>query len=91
MICFDIFEDMNQREAVGKCEKIIDVTEALVIVTPFDVVKIRLQQQKGRSKDALKYKGPVHCAVLTLREEGIRGLWSGATPTVLRNGESLIN
>lgn len=62
------------------------VTEALVIVTPFEVVKIRLQQQKGSSKAALKYKGPVHCAMLTLREEGIRGLWSGAMPTVLRNG-----
>lgn len=62
------------------------ITEALVIVTPFEVVKIRLQQQKGLSKEALKYKGPVHCAVTTLREEGIRGMWSGAFPTVLRNG-----
>lgn len=32
------------------------VTEALVIVTPFEVVKIRLQQQKGLSKDKLLYK-----------------------------------
>jgi Mitochondrial carrier protein len=32
------------------------VTEALVIVTPFEVVKIRLQQQKGMSKELLKYK-----------------------------------
>mmetsp|Transcript_15476 Transcript_15476/g.33576 ORF Transcript_15476/g.33576 Transcript_15476/m.33576 type:complete len:311 (-) Transcript_15476:1366-2298(-) len=62
------------------------VTEALVIVTPFEVVKIRLQQQKGLSKELLRYKGPVHCAVTTLREDGIRGLWSGATPTVMRNG-----
>lgn len=62
------------------------ITEALVIVTPFEVVKIRLQQQKGLSKEAMKYKGPVHCATTTLREEGIRGLWSGATPTIMRNG-----
>jgi solute carrier family 25 citrate transporter 1 len=31
------------------------ITEALLIVTPFEVVKIRLQQQKGLAKDKLKY------------------------------------
>ncbi|KAF5835651.1 mitochondrial substrate carrier protein [Dunaliella salina] len=62
------------------------ITEALVIVTPFEVVKIRLQQQRGLAKEQLKYKGPVHCAATTLREEGIRGMWSGAGPTVGRNG-----
>ncbi|XP_050383476.1 mitochondrial succinate-fumarate transporter 1 [Argentina anserina] len=62
------------------------VLEALVIVTPFEVVKIRLQQQRGLSHDLLKYKGPVHCARRIISEEGIRGLWSGACPTVMRNG-----
>lgn len=32
------------------------ITEALVIVTPFEVVKIRLQQQKGMSRELMKYK-----------------------------------
>mmetsp|Transcript_2099 Transcript_2099/g.3352 ORF Transcript_2099/g.3352 Transcript_2099/m.3352 type:complete len:315 (-) Transcript_2099:461-1405(-) len=62
------------------------ITEALVIVTPFEVIKIRLQQQKGFAKENLKYKGPIHCAATVLKEEGIRGMWSGATPTMLRNG-----
>mmetsp|Transcript_19369 Transcript_19369/g.49277 ORF Transcript_19369/g.49277 Transcript_19369/m.49277 type:complete len:216 (+) Transcript_19369:101-748(+) len=62
------------------------ITEALIIVTPFEVVKIRLQQQKGTAKETLKYKGPIHCATTVLREEGIRGMWSGATPTIMRNG-----
>lgn len=62
------------------------ITEALVIVTPFEVVKIRLQQQKGVAKTQLKYRGPINCAATIIREEGIRGLWSGATPTVMRNG-----
>ncbi|CAH1424983.1 unnamed protein product [Lactuca virosa] len=62
------------------------VIEALVIVTPFEVVKIRLQQQKGLSQELLKYKGPIHCGRLIIREEGIRGLWAGASPTVMRNG-----
>lgn len=62
------------------------VIEALVIVTPFEVVKIRLQQQQGLAKELLKYKGPVHGAVTIVKEEGLRGLWSGAAPTVMRNG-----
>ncbi|KAL5710138.1 Mitochondrial succinate-fumarate transporter [Ranunculus cassubicifolius] len=62
------------------------VLEALVIVTPFEVVKIRLQQQKGLSHELLKYKGPIHCAKMIVREEGILGLWAGAAPTVMRNG-----
>lgn len=32
------------------------ITEALTIVTPFEVVKIKLQQQKGTSKELLRYK-----------------------------------
>jgi solute carrier family 25 (mitochondrial citrate transporter), member 1 len=32
------------------------ITEALLIVTPFEVVKIRLQQQKGCSVEGLLYK-----------------------------------
>jgi len=60
------------------------VTEALVIVTPFEVVKIRLQQQKGQTN--LRYKGPIGCAAAIVREEGLRAMWSGAGPTVLRNG-----
>ncbi|KIZ05036.1 Succinate/fumarate transporter [Monoraphidium neglectum] len=59
------------------------ITEALLIVTPFEVVKIRLQQQKGCEKTGLKYKNPIHCAATIIREEGPFGLWSGATPTML--------
>lgn len=32
------------------------VSEALLIVTPFEVVKTRLQQQKGSDKALLKYR-----------------------------------
>ncbi|ERN05307.1 hypothetical protein AMTRI_Chr08g208720 [Amborella trichopoda] len=62
------------------------VLEALLIVTPFEVVKIRLQQQRGLSPELLKYKGPIHCARMIIREEGFLGLWAGAAPTVMRNG-----
>ncbi|KAK4480449.1 hypothetical protein RD792_013522 [Penstemon davidsonii] len=50
------------------------------------VVKIRLQQQRGLSPELLKYKGPIHCARMIIREEGLFGLWAGAAPTVMRNG-----
>lgn len=50
------------------------------------MVKIKLQQQKGLSPELLKYKGPIHCAGSIIREEGLRGLWAGASPTVMRNG-----
>jgi solute carrier family 25 citrate transporter 1 len=32
------------------------ITEALLVVTPFEVVKIRLQQQRGLAKELLRYK-----------------------------------
>lgn len=62
------------------------VLEAVLIVTPFEVVKIRLQQQRGLSHELLKYRGPVHCARMIIKEEGLRGLWAGVTPTIMRNG-----
>ena len=31
-------------------------------------------------------QGPVHAATTIFREEGLLGLWSGAAPTVMRNG-----
>ena len=40
------------------------ITEALIIVTPFEVVKIKLQQQKGTSKELLRYKVCCHTGQL---------------------------
>lgn len=62
------------------------VCEAVMIVTPFEVVKIRLQQQKGLDASKLKYKGTFHCAKTIIAEEGVKGLWSGVGPTIARNG-----
>lgn len=45
------------------------VVEALVIVTPFEVIKIRLQSQVGLDKAKLKYQGPVDAAVKIVRQE----------------------
>ena len=72
-----------RRMAAGFCA---GMTEALVIVTPFEVVKIRLQQQQGAKGAQVKYRGTLGTFSTIAREEGLRGLWSGATPTVMRNG-----
>eukprot|EP00669_Euglena_mutabilis_P013040 TRINITY_DN7789_c0_g1_i1.p2 TRINITY_DN7789_c0_g1~~TRINITY_DN7789_c0_g1_i1.p2 ORF type:complete len:309 (+),score=109.81 TRINITY_DN7789_c0_g1_i1:26-928(+) len=55
--------------------------EAVVVVTPFEVVKTRLQVQKAHAL----YSGPVDVVRKVLRHEGIRALWRGLTPTFLRN------
>ncbi|GKU05532.1 mitochondrial 2-oxodicarboxylate carrier 1 [Fusarium langsethiae] len=55
-------------------------TEALVVV-PFELVKIRLQDPKS----ALKYKGVVNCASQIVRESGPLGLYRGFESTVWRH------
>jgi solute carrier family 25 citrate transporter 1 len=60
--------------------------EATMIVTPFEVVKTRLQKQKGNKN--LKYSGPIDVVIKVSREEGIRRLWSGNIPTVIRQGSN---
>ncbi|TFJ82851.1 hypothetical protein NSK_005858 [Nannochloropsis salina CCMP1776] len=62
------------------------VTEAILIVTPFDVVKVRLQAQHGMDKANLKYQGPLDAARKIISQEGVGALWSGVTPTIYRNG-----
>jgi len=57
--------------------------ESVFIVTPFEVVKTRLQQQKGKTD--LYYKGPVHATVRIAKEEGVAALWKGVAATSLRN------
>lgn len=65
---------------------IVGCIEATMIVTPFEVIKTRLQQQTG-SKN-LKYSGPIDVVVKVTKEEGLRRLWSGNLPTVIRQGSN---
>eukprot|EP00127_Corallochytrium_limacisporum_P003921 Clim_evm6s155 gene=Clim_evmTU6s155 len=63
------------------------VTEAVMVVTPMEVVKIRLQAQRHSMtdpQDTPKYRGSLHAAVTIVREEGIGALYKGVIPTVLR-------
>ncbi|KAK7951618.1 uncharacterized protein PG986_007346 [Apiospora aurea] len=45
---------------------------------PFDTIKVRLQ-----TTDATRFSGPLQCVAQTLRNEGVRGLYKGATPPLV--------
>lgn len=67
------------------------LTEAIVIVTPAEVCKIRMQAQYNSMMDPSqlarrKYKNVFQTAVLIVREEGVSALYKGIVPTMLRQG-----
>ncbi|KAJ4125014.1 hypothetical protein NW768_009355 [Fusarium equiseti] len=45
---------------------------------PFDTIKVRLQ-----TTDSSRFKGPLQCVSQTIRNEGFRGLYKGATPPLV--------
>eukprot|EP01090_Pellita_catalonica_P004083 TRINITY_DN13927_c0_g1_i1.p1 TRINITY_DN13927_c0_g1~~TRINITY_DN13927_c0_g1_i1.p1 ORF type:complete len:300 (+),score=28.39 TRINITY_DN13927_c0_g1_i1:201-1100(+) len=55
---------------------------------PFDTVKVRLQTQR-KIKGVLPYRNALHCAMLCLRREGIRGLYRGLSSPLI--GDSMTN
>lgn len=65
------------------------VTEAVLVVTPMEVVKIRLQAQHHSMADPLdipKYRNAAHCLYTVVKEEGVGALWRGVSLTALRQG-----
>ncbi|KAL1935550.1 hypothetical protein VTP01DRAFT_4690 [Rhizomucor pusillus] len=62
-------------------------TEAVLVVTPMDLIKIRLQAQRHSMADPMdipKYRNAPHAAYTIVKEEGIRALYKGVTLTALR-------
>jgi len=65
------------------------VTEAVLVVNPMEVVKIRLQAQHHSLADPLdapKYRSAPHALFTVVREEGIGALYRGVSLTALRQG-----
>ncbi|KAJ1831243.1 Mitochondrial succinate-fumarate transporter [Coemansia sp. RSA 2706] len=63
------------------------VTEAVAVVTPMDVIKIRLQAQRHSTVDPLdvpKYRNAMHAAFTIVKEEGPATLYKGVALTALR-------
>ncbi|XP_032398810.1 solute carrier family 25 member 47-A [Etheostoma spectabile] len=63
------------------------------VMSPGDMVKVRLQcQTESKRGDANmrkpKYRGPVHCLLSIIKDEGFMGLYRGAVPLMLRDGPS---
>ncbi|XP_054618696.1 solute carrier family 25 member 47-A isoform X1 [Dunckerocampus dactyliophorus] len=63
------------------------------VMSPGDIVKVRLQCQtesmrRGGGSAKPKYRGPIHCLLSIVREEGVRGLYRGAAALMLRDGPS---
>ena len=67
------------------------LTEAVAIVTPAEVCKIRMQSQYHSLMDPsqmthIKYRNVAQTAVLVVKEEGLGALYKGVVPTMLRQG-----
>lgn len=63
------------------------VTEAVMVVTPMEVVKIRLQAQMHSLADPLEvpqYRNAAHAVYRIVTEEGISALYRGVSLTALR-------
>lgn len=61
-------------------------TEAVLIVTPFEVIKTRLQGQNIVKGEIPKYRGPLHTTLVIAKNEGPLALWKGVAPTIGRQG-----
>jgi len=67
------------------------VTEAVAVVTPMEVIKIRLQAQHHSMADPLdipKYRNAAHALYTVVKEEGIGALYRGISLTALRQGSN---
>ena len=65
------------------------VTEAVAVVTPMEVIKIRLQAQHHSMADPLdvpKYRNAAHALYTVVKEEGVAALYRGVSLTALRQG-----
>uniref|UniRef100_A0A060TI63 ARAD1D36432p n=1 Tax=Blastobotrys adeninivorans TaxID=409370 RepID=A0A060TI63_BLAAD len=67
------------------------ITEAVVVVNPTEVVKIRLQAQAHSMADPVntpKYRNALHCAYTVARTEGLSALYRGVTLTAARQASN---
>lgn len=67
------------------------LTEAVLVVNPTEVIKIRLQAQNHSLVDPLaapKYRNAAHCVWTVIREEGFTALYRGVTLTAARQASN---
>lgn len=61
------------------------LTEAVLVVTPTEVCKIRMQSDKSQLRSR-KYTNVVQTASVIVRDEGLAALYAGVVPTMIRQG-----
>lgn len=67
------------------------ITEAVLVVNPMEVVKIRLQAQRHSMADPLdvpKYRNAAHATFLIVKEEGLGVLYRGVSLTAARQASN---
>jgi solute carrier family 25 citrate transporter 1 len=92
---FEMYKELMANKETGKVSTtavffaglLAGTTEAVLVVSPMDLIKIRLQAQRHSMADPMdipKYRNAPHAAYTIVREEGIRALYKGVTLTALR-------
>jgi solute carrier family 25 (mitochondrial citrate transporter), member 1 len=96
---FEKYRELLTDKTTGKISKkgnfaaglAAGVTEAVLVVTPMEVVKIRLQAQHHSMSDPTeipKYRNAAHALYTVLREEGFGALYRGVALTAARQGSN---
>ncbi|XP_049913477.1 solute carrier family 25 member 47-A isoform X2 [Epinephelus moara] len=86
-------QTQKQFTGIWQCFVATFSKEGTSVMSPGDIVKVRLQcqtesKQGGTNMPKPKYRGPVHCLLSIIKEEGFMGLYRGALPLMLRDGPS---
>lgn len=92
---FETYKSLLADKTTGKtsvgnifiCGLAAGTTEAVMVVTPMEVVKIRLQAQQHSLADPLQapqYRNAAHAVYKIVREEGFSALYRGVSLTALR-------
>ncbi|KAL5495308.1 hypothetical protein ACEPAI_771 [Sanghuangporus weigelae] len=53
------------------------------VATPIELVKVKLQLQRERLASDREFKNPIHCARRIIQVQGLPGLWTGLTGSLL--------
>ncbi|MCJ1339246.1 hypothetical protein MMC09_004535 [Bachmanniomyces sp. S44760] len=68
----------NHKNYKGFVAGVFSGAAKLTVGHPFDTIKVRLQ-----TTEKAQFKGPWDCVLQTVRNEGARGLYKGATPPLV--------
>lgn len=66
------------------------ITQAVTLVTPLEMIKVRQQTEMVTDQSRRKYHGLINTASLIIRQEGITALYSGLMATVARQSWGLL-